>query len=470
MYITTQAVKEGEIHTQTLLGTEYTVIPVIAMVEGVRIGANSQGAELGLASEFGKMPVTWNSKPVVLNHPKIGNNYVSANTPDILEEYFLGSIMNTKLVDNKLHMEAWLNTSLADKNDEFKAMFDRVLSGEVVEISVGMYVDAEESSGTYNGETYEYVWRNVLPDHLALLSTEIGACSVANGCGTNRIQTSLQKGADMLKTLAGYKDKDKKKKEPELAAECACEDKKPSITAEAAMLQHITQSISNELLSGDIYKLLSTALSSEGNYPYIIGYTTDYVIYEAWSDSDDSWNTYRRAVSIDSEGVVTFTSEPEAVALITKINPLNNQTTENNMTDELENKTAETPAATTPAATTETPAATTTSPAEVTVEQYIANAPKAIADVLAQSLKTQAEAKAAAIQSLKATNRCTFSDATLAAMSLDELKAMQTLANVPSFEGRAAPAPTTNAAANEIPRAPSVSERLKAQAAAKAGK
>ena len=44
--------------TKVFMGEDYLVVPVVAMVEGVRFGANQEDPELGLASEFGKYPIS----------------------------------------------------------------------------------------------------------------------------------------------------------------------------------------------------------------------------------------------------------------------------------------------------------------------------------------------------------------------------------------------------------------------------
>lgn len=40
--------------------------------------------------------------------------------------------------------------------------------------------------GELNGRGYKTIHRNLLPDHIAILTKEIGACSVKDGCGLNR--------------------------------------------------------------------------------------------------------------------------------------------------------------------------------------------------------------------------------------------------------------------------------------------
>src|SRR5688500_17448146 len=97
---------DPNVRTQTCLGIEYVVVPVVAMIEGVRFGANQTSGELGLASEFGKFPVGWNNRPCTVGHPKVGGDFVSANTPDVLSSWSFGVTMNTQLDGDKLKMEA----------------------------------------------------------------------------------------------------------------------------------------------------------------------------------------------------------------------------------------------------------------------------------------------------------------------------------------------------------------------------
>src|SRR5262245_413939 len=60
-------------------------------------------------------------------------------------------------------------------------------NGEIMEVSTGLFIDLEEVDGFYNNERFSGIWRNIVPDHLAVLSPgTIGACSVADGCGAPR--------------------------------------------------------------------------------------------------------------------------------------------------------------------------------------------------------------------------------------------------------------------------------------------
>lgn len=173
---------------ETFNGTEYLVVPVVALVEGVITAANAKGPELVLASEFGRAPASWNGRPATAGHPFDGTNFVSAGDPKILEQYGLGMIFNSAVQNKELHVEGWINEAAAlaaggDKAD----VVNRVNAGETLEVSVGAMLRLDDTTGQLDGVDYVGAWRDVLPDHIAFLkASEKGACSVAMGCGAQR--------------------------------------------------------------------------------------------------------------------------------------------------------------------------------------------------------------------------------------------------------------------------------------------
>jgi FtsZ-binding cell division protein ZapB len=160
-------------------GKKYYVVPVVMMVEGVHHG--SHGKMLQTISELGKFPEAWNGIPVMIDHPEIGGNYVSANDPDIIEHQSVGKVYNTHVDGKRLKAEAWIDV---EKLQELSAeLVEQFKKGELVEVSLGMFSEEEVVTGDWDGETYEAIAKGHRPDHLALLPGGRGACSVADGCG-----------------------------------------------------------------------------------------------------------------------------------------------------------------------------------------------------------------------------------------------------------------------------------------------
>jgi hypothetical protein len=81
----------------------HIVVPVVMMVEGVHSG--SLGAIYHSIEELGKYPDTWNGIPVVIYHPKKDDEYVSANSPDIIDAVTVGRVYNTAVEGKKLKAE-----------------------------------------------------------------------------------------------------------------------------------------------------------------------------------------------------------------------------------------------------------------------------------------------------------------------------------------------------------------------------
>jgi hypothetical protein len=119
-----------------------------------------------------------------------------------MQKHCFGFMSNTRFEDGRLKTDAWFDLLRADEvGPEAQDVVRRALAGELIDVSVGAFVAAEERRGVHDGKSYQYVWNSITPDHLAFLPTGMpGACSVEMGCGAPRI----------------------------LAAACACESKKDS--------------------------------------------------------------------------------------------------------------------------------------------------------------------------------------------------------------------------------------------------
>ncbi len=180
----------ASIRTAEFRGQEHTVIPVVALVEGVLWAANSPRPELALAEEFGRFPEGWDGSPVVFDHPKDSEGVpIAANSPDVLEDNAFGQMFNTTLDGKKLKSEIWINEELVKNlSDEGQATVAKLMAGDsIIEVSTGLFLMSEASTGDFNGDHFEAIWRNIVPDHLAVLPEGVpGACSVADGCGAPR--------------------------------------------------------------------------------------------------------------------------------------------------------------------------------------------------------------------------------------------------------------------------------------------
>lgn len=177
---------DGELRTMQFEERDHLVVPVVALVEGVIHPVNVTEPELVLASEFAPTVGAWNGEPVTFDHPHIGGTRVTANDPRVLEEFMVGRLFHSRVDGLALRTEAWLDMlRAATMGGLAQELIERVLDGELIEVSVGAFVVAEKVDGVHtDGKRYGAIWREIGPDHLAMLPAGItGACSNAMGCG-----------------------------------------------------------------------------------------------------------------------------------------------------------------------------------------------------------------------------------------------------------------------------------------------
>lgn len=275
-------------------GIDHVVIPVVALVEGVIQGEMAKSPELALASEFGKAPAGWNGRPVTINHPEIRGQKVSANSPEVLETEQIGQLFNTVLDGKKLKTEAWINVARANElGGEIKKTVEQLLKGDIIEVSTGLFSDVEREEGTHDGEKFNGIWRNVIPDHLAVLvKGSIGACSIADGCGANRFNEA-GKPTPCENCTCSLK---------ESVSPLASDAKNPDDKGEKSLFERLKHLIglkaNKELSHNSTRNAINAVLASEDGFSFLVDVFSKHVIIE----KDGS--LFRRNFKITSSGKV----------------------------------------------------------------------------------------------------------------------------------------------------------------------
>lgn len=183
--MTTNRTNSAEIRRETLESRQYLVAPVIAVREGVLNG------ELLPADEIGAYVDAWNGIPLPIGHPMDRGAPISANRPDIIQSTSIGRFWNARFDGNRLRGEIWVDISKCHElGGDALTVLNRLENGEPLEVSTAYFSDHEPISGSFNGNTYSSIQRNLRPDHLALLPNEIGACNWEMGCGAPRVNSS----------------------------------------------------------------------------------------------------------------------------------------------------------------------------------------------------------------------------------------------------------------------------------------
>ncbi len=198
------------VRDETRDGTTFLVVPVIMLQEQVLFCSNCHpDGELVSATEIVSSLVAWNNRPVTLSHPTM------EWTPANHQRLEVGRVFNA-FWDGKLKAEMWLDLNALRRTSEGKAVEANFRDGKIQEVSTGYFVDRIARAGRFQGETFAIVQMDIVPDHLAILTNEVGACSVAGGCGAPRLnsnggdsmddETKLSRGLKRLLQILGRGD------------------------------------------------------------------------------------------------------------------------------------------------------------------------------------------------------------------------------------------------------------------------
>ena len=168
-------------HLRTARGK--LIVPVVALVESVIHAMNSPVPEFVPYSTLVAAPHEWIGKPVMLGHPTANGRQISAAEQHVLETHAFGQIQHARTEDRKLLMDIHIDEQKARRIGAGR-LLERLRAGEQCEVSIGAFVRTTPEVGTFNGKRFEAVWTSLIPDHLALLEHQRGACSCQDGCGT----------------------------------------------------------------------------------------------------------------------------------------------------------------------------------------------------------------------------------------------------------------------------------------------
>lgn len=175
MWETFKLILNRKLRRVTKGGRNYYVANMTLIVPGVLDG--SQGPLFYPDEEVGKNPSSWNGMPIVVYHPVINGQPVSGRSPEVES---IGTVYKA-VFNGRLQAEAWFDIEAT------KAVDPRVLEalekGKPIELSTGLFTTNEAKEGVHLGKPYKFIARNYIPDHLAVLPDQVGACSVADGCG-----------------------------------------------------------------------------------------------------------------------------------------------------------------------------------------------------------------------------------------------------------------------------------------------
>ena len=409
------------VRTDYMEGKEFLVAPMVMIREGVHSGSN--GNLYYPRNELSKTPEVWNYKPVVVYHPTMNGAGVSACDPDVITSRKVGVIMNTKFdkETGKLRAEAWLEKDRINKVDS--RISESLDKGEIMELSTGLFTDNELVEGEFEGKRYKYIARNYRPDHLALLPDKIGACSVADGAGLLQLNES-QRGT-LVASLT------EKLGEPVAVQEVVTSK---VVYSQNEKLFQVDVSFNNGEFVVDDESLVEVTksyvphISQKGESQMAIEKIVDGLIAnEATEFSSD-----------DRENLLSLNED-----FLQKLQPVvNEEVAEAEETEEVEVEETEAEEV-------------AIANEDLSVEDYVANAPPEIRDMLEAGLASHQRDRQSLIDVVIANEKNVFEQNQLNGKSISELKGLAALAAkdevvaTPSYAGAAAPSPIQNSKSEE---------------------
>lgn len=186
-------------------GNDVVVYPVVMAIADVVMNESLFPVE-----EY--HPDSWNDVPLTIGHPtQLDGSFLNAKLPKVIEDYAVGRVFNVKIDGNRLIGDAYVDI---DKLRELSMdAFISMTHNEKLDVSTGFFCGVEEASGESKGRAYTSICRNVVPNHLALLPGDIGACSWEDGCGV-RNKMKFSDAIALLKAENAKKDNMAKKVTP----------------------------------------------------------------------------------------------------------------------------------------------------------------------------------------------------------------------------------------------------------------
>jgi hypothetical protein len=186
----------------------------------------------------------------------------------------------------------------------------------------------EDKEGFFNGKEYKKIWRNIVPDHLAVLPIgSQGACSVQDGCGAPRLNSEAQMNPTNQTNQTSQSVVNQPASNPALQENCeACEQRVRDNTKKAIGAFLAKGGLqTNELSDVDTRTALEAALGEayDGNgWCYILAVFSEKVVYTHFNPAEYSFETYQRSYSVAEGGAVSLGADVSEVRPETKYVPL----------------------------------------------------------------------------------------------------------------------------------------------------
>jgi hypothetical protein len=134
----------------------------------------------------------WNGRPVTINHPvnRAGVPVMAGADEATWDAHVVGWLTGVEYrgQGGGLHATMILERQLLEQVGEpAKLVYRALREGRRFDVSTGYWARIEGNAGERNGKRYQGITKEIVPDHVAILPNQEGACSWQDGCGVPRL-------------------------------------------------------------------------------------------------------------------------------------------------------------------------------------------------------------------------------------------------------------------------------------------
>jgi hypothetical protein len=189
LILCSSSVKKDAVKRETINGVEHIIVSSYTLPNDVVMNGGLYPGE-----EIEKSYKTLERTLAPVEHPKDEDgNFISASDPHAIHNYHAGAFnVNVTREDNRVHIEKHINVQEALKSERGKRLLDRIEELETnddprpIHTSTGVWLEIESTDGIQTnaeGEKYDWIARNMVFDHDAILLDNVGAAQPHQGVG-----------------------------------------------------------------------------------------------------------------------------------------------------------------------------------------------------------------------------------------------------------------------------------------------
>lgn len=172
-------VNASQIKKETINGEPHYRIPSATLPDDCVLNGGLYAANEIAASYKGL-----EGTPAPLGHPKVGNQFVPALSPNGLNKHWVGAWNeNVERRDGRVYLDKVVNIRVANQTEAGRQLIQAIEKKEPIHTSTGLQLEVRVANGESKGKRYTWSAHNMQFDHDAILLGEPGAATPEEGVG-----------------------------------------------------------------------------------------------------------------------------------------------------------------------------------------------------------------------------------------------------------------------------------------------